>query len=112
KRNAALKAARAPSTIQSSNRDLAAKRFGEANQFVGDLFNSLVDFFVADVLAIESAGRGKGEPRNNDATKIEHEAIGIGHDRHVARVASGCAQKADDLVFPCASGQLDHVLGC
>ena len=61
-------------------RSLTPKRFGEANQFVGDLFNSFVDFFVADVLAIESAGNCKSESRNNDATKIEHEAIGIGHD--------------------------------
>src|SRR5437762_6809347 len=43
--------------------------------------------------------------------KVEHQAVGIGHDRHVTRVASGSANEAYNFVFPCASGELDHVLG-
>ena len=79
------------------------------DEVVGDLFDSLRDFFVGDMLAVESVARGKSEPRNNDAAKVEHEAIGIRHDRHVTRMTSGSANEADDFVFPCASGELDHV---
>src|SRR5438094_9489334 len=68
--------------------DSTAQRFGEANQFVCDLFDSPGDFFVGDAITVEGVGRGKGEPRNNDATKIKHEAIGIRHDRHITCCAS------------------------
>ena len=94
------------------NRNLVSKRFGEANEFVGDLFDSLGDFFVVDALAVESMGCGKREPWNNNATKIEHETVCVRHHRHITRVASGRAKEADDLVFPYASRELDHVLGC
>ena len=68
------------------------------------------DFFIADVLAVERFGGGKRKPRNNDAPKIKHEAVGIGHDRHVTAVAAGGAKKTDDLVFPRAPGKFNHVL--
>src|SRR5438045_7832828 len=91
------------------NRNLVSKRFGEANEFVGDLFDSLGDFFVVDALAVESMGCGKREPWNNNATKIEHETVCVRHHRHITRVASGRAKEADNLVFPCTSCELEHV---
>ena len=99
-------------SVMSDEKVLAPQRFGEADEVVGDLFDSLCDFFVSNVFAIESVARGKSEPWNNDAAKVEHEAIGIRHDRHVTRVASSSANEADNFVFPCASGELDHVLSC
>ena len=85
---------------------LAPQRFGEADEFVRDLFDSLRDFLVGDALAVKRVARGKGEARNNDAAKIEHKAVGIRHDRHVTRVASGSANEANDLschAFPVSS---------
>src|SRR5438067_1639515 len=70
----------------------------------------LDDLFVANVVAIEGISGGKHEPGNNHATKIEHETVRISHDRHVTGRAAGRAKKADDLVFPRASSELDHVL--
>jgi len=69
------------------------------------------DFFVSDSFAVESITRSKGEPRNDDAAKVEHQAVGVRHHRHVTRVASGSAKEADDFFFPRATRQLDHVLG-
>src|SRR6266480_453380 len=92
-------------------KNLASKRLGEAHKFVGDVFDSLSDFSVRDALAVESVADGKGEPRNNDAAKIEHETVGVRHHRHVTRVASGSANEPDDFVFPRVPGELDHVLG-
>ena len=90
---------------------LASKRLGEAHKFVGDVFDSLSDFSVHDALAVESVAGGKGEPRNNNAAKIEHETVGVRHHRHVTRVASGGANEPDDFVFPRVPSELDHVLG-
>src|ERR1700757_5519245 len=35
----------------------------------------------------------------------------VSHHRHVTAHPAGGAEKADDLVFPCAAGELDHILG-
>src|ERR1700726_494902 len=75
------------------------------------LFTAFGNFFVGNVLAIKSVAGGKNETRNNDTTKIEHESCGVGPSRHVTGFAAGGAKKADDLVFPSAARQLDHVLG-
>src|SRR5436190_279277 len=64
------------------------------------------------LLAVKSLGCGKSESRNNDATKIEHQTIGVRHDRHVTCVASGGANETDNFVFPYAASELDHVLRC
>src|SRR5438046_7406479 len=92
-------------------RGLAPKRFGKTDKIIGDVFDSLRDFFVGDALAAESVACGKGEARNNDATKIEHQTVGIRHHRHVTRMASRGAKKPDDFVLPRAPGELDHILG-
>ena len=76
---------------------LTTQRFGEANQFVGDSFDSLGDFLVGDAFSVESLTGGKGEPRNNDATEIEHKTIGVRHYRHVARVTAGGAEEGELL---------------
>lgn len=46
------------------------------------------------------------------ALEVEHQAVGVRHDGHVTRVSASGAEKTDDFVFPRASGELDHVLGC
>jgi membrane protease YdiL (CAAX protease family) len=65
--------------FNSADCDLAPKRVREANEFVSDLFNSLGDFFVIDLFAVESVRRAKREPWNDDAPKIKHETVGIRH---------------------------------
>ena len=91
--------------------DLASQCFGESDQVVRHLLDACIDFFVGNLVASECFAGRENEPRNNDTTKIEHETIGVGHDRHVTRSAAGRAQKADNLVVPGAARQLDHVLG-
>src|SRR5207244_11942513 len=88
---------------------LAAKGFGESDQFICYDFGALDDFFVGNVVAVEGVGGGENEPGNNHATKIEHETVRIGHNRHITASAASRAKEADDLVFPRAAGEFDHV---
>jgi hypothetical protein len=42
-----------PLAVRKIERNSAAQPFGEADEFVGDLFDSPGDVFIADALAVE-----------------------------------------------------------
>src|SRR3954470_17560087 len=89
----------------------AAQPGGEPNEFVRHLVYPLFQVGIDQLITLESIASGVNESRNDDRAKIEHQAVGVSHDRHVAAHAARGAEETNDLVFPGFSAQLDHVLG-
>src|SRR5204862_7846727 len=88
------------------NRNLVSKRFGEANEFVGDLYDSLGDLFVVDASTLESMGCGKREPGNNSTTTIENKTACVRQHLQNTPFTSGRPKRAKPHAFPHTARQL------
>src|ERR1700730_3228671 len=99
------------SSAPSPTSSLAAQCSRKANQLLRYFVHPFFNFLVDQLFPVEGVARGIDKPRNNDGAEIKHQAVGISHNRHVAVHSAGCAQKSDNLVFPGAAGELNHVFG-
>src|SRR2546423_13492150 len=88
-----------PATARTSSFS-TAQCFSESHKLVGDLLDSAHNFFVGNFVAIERVPSRVNKTWNDHRSKIKHEAVGIGHYRHVAAGAAGCAKKSDDFFLP------------
>src|SRR6185369_16964443 len=67
---------------------------------------------IGDFLGGELRSVCVNKARHNQATKVEHEAVGEAHHRHITELASCCAEESNRLVLPGFTCQLDEILGC